>query len=670
MTRYARQWALVSYLLLAAKALAAPAPERQIALQPASITHSSSHRPLHGRFLHITDLHPDEIYKPHSSTEENIACHREHGPAGVYGAETSDCDSPLSLVNATLAWVKENLRDEIDFVIWTGDSARHDSDEENPRHDKDILAMNRHVANAFIDTFSDEHNDLVIPIVPTFGNNDIYPHNILLPGPNNILKSYSKIWGEFIPEEQRHAFEFGGWFYIETIPNKLAVFSLNTMYFFDRNAGVDDCLHPSEPGYKQFEWLRIQLQSLRERGMKAMLMGHVPPARTEGKQLWDETCWQKYTLWLQQYRDIIVGGLYGHMNIDHFLLQDTKEIDFALLDYINENESPISEPREEDFSIQSSADYLKDLRDDWAKLPDPKDLKAEKSKGRKKKKNKLGSPYAERYQLTLIAPSVVPNYFPSLRVVEYNTTGLEHASTWAEAKKISKQQQNPHELAPEIGELKRSHVADFEIEKKKKKKEKKPQDPNLHIPKPPKKGSPPGPAYYPQTLTLTGYTQYFANLTFINNDITGSSLDNSLSLSGWNSGKHRDKTPKNKEPQPREFNYQLEYSTFDDKLYKLDDLTVKSFVELAHRIGQASSEVQSDSRAMNDDDGLEDIGYLDLNDVDDSSSDSNIETSKKKKKKNEKKKKKGRKGKNTKLWLHFLKHAFVSTRTEKELEDV
>jgi endopolyphosphatase len=74
------------------------------------------------------------------------------------------------------------------------------------------------------------------------------------------------------------------------------------------------------------EWLRIQLQILRDRGMKAILMGHVPPARVDSKESWDETCWQKYTLWQRQFRDVIVGGLYGHMNIDHFMLQDFDQI--------------------------------------------------------------------------------------------------------------------------------------------------------------------------------------------------------------------------------------------------------------------------------------------------------------------------------------------------------
>ena len=43
---------------------------------------------------------------------------------------------------------------------------------------------------------------------------------------------------------------------MEVIPNKLAVISLNTLYWFSSNAAVDGCDHKSEPGSQQFEWLR------------------------------------------------------------------------------------------------------------------------------------------------------------------------------------------------------------------------------------------------------------------------------------------------------------------------------------------------------------------------------------------------------------------------------
>ncbi|KAI0600785.1 hypothetical protein F4775DRAFT_543440 [Biscogniauxia sp. FL1348] len=558
--------------------------------------------------------------------------------------------------------------------------------------------MNRRIADGVVDTFSDDKG-LMIPVVPTFGNNDIYPHNVLMPGPNDILKAYTDIWKRFIPEDQRHSFEFGGWFYVEVIPNKLAVFSLNTLYFFDRNAGVDDCVHPSEPGYKHFEWLRVQLQFLRDRGMKAILMGHVPPARTSGKQLWDETCWQKYTLWLQQYRDVVVGSLYGHMNIDHFLLQDTADIDISALTTLEKEEVSTRESVEGDFSVKSSADYLMELRDDWSKLPKPTTQeedaedsgKKKKGKKGKKGKNKLGGPWAERYQLSLISPSVVPNYFPTLRVFEYNITGLEDFPTWVDAPRVlDNYNEDSSDLdISEAEELELRQEPEFRVGKKKGKKGKKgkkpTKDPNLRIPDPPAKGDLPGPAYLPQTLTFLGFTQYYANLTYINNDIATNNIEeeqdnNDMSPGRWNPGKHRNKKPQFSKPKPREFTFEVEYSTFHDKIYKLQDLTVKSFVDLAHRIGKAttdsttaslSSETHEygDSEQEYDDENIEEV-----DDELDSDIDEELDIEKKGGKKHkggqDKKKKKKKHRKSSKVWYHFLKHAFVSTRTQKELKDL
>ncbi|KAI1847387.1 hypothetical protein JX266_006612 [Neoarthrinium moseri] len=718
--------------LLPAVVIAAPAEQAQRVLNLQAVSqpgasaptseqppqHQHQHqRKLHGRFLHITDFHPDSHYKTHTSTAEGDACHSGKGPAGFYGAETSDCDTPHALVNATFDWIETHLKDSIDFVIWTGDSARHDSDETFGRSEKEVVNSNRLIADKFVSTLSDR-GGLSIPVIPTFGNNDILPHNIMVGGPNKWLKWYTDIWKSFIPEAQMHTFEQGGWFFTEVVPNKLAVFSLNTLYFFDRNAGIEDCTHPSEPGFKQMEWLRIQLQFLRNRGMKAILMGHVPPARTAGKQNWDETCWQKYTLWLQQFRDVIVGGLYGHMNIDHFFLQDTRDINLNYLEKgTKEYEKHVRDKKkkhrkkhrknqaaniqQDGFSIWSGADYLSELRDDWAKLPKAavrtisgSDVEAEKKK-KKKKKDPLGGEWAERYQLSMVSPSIVPNYFPTIRVFEYNITGMEDSPTWADVIRDSK----PGRQSVGVEENGQQHPLDgildedpeFDIDKKKHKKKKgkkgkKPKDPYLIVPEPPSSTAGPGPAYSPQPLTLTGYTQYYANLTYLNNDAHDftkklKGFEEELSAERWNEGVHKGKKPGHK-PKPRPFEFQVEYSTFNDTLYKVKDLTVGSFVELAYRIGH----VKTKSKAMIDgtedteveepheDDTLDvDTDKSEDDDVDDSDDDdSELETEKhgnKKGKKGKKgKKKKNKKKKHNEVWLHFLEHAFVSTMPKKDLK--
>lgn len=526
------------------------------------------------------------------------------------------------------------MRDHVDFVLWTGDSARHDSDEEIPRTEDEIVRTNTYIAEKFAEVFGNggaahSPEDMEVPVVPTFGNNDVLPHNILLAGPNRWLNEYTSLWRKFIPEEQRHGFQWGGWFYVEVIPGRLAVFSLNTLYFFERNPGVDGCSARTEPGYEHMEWLRIQLQFMRQRGMKAILMGHVPPARTPSKQLWDETCWQKYTLWLQQYRDVVISGIFGHMNIDHFLLQDTKDVDLLAL------EGEMVSTRDflgDELTVASAGDYLGELRNSFATLPDPRDtLKgegvAELAGGGSKRKNgrggrkeeerkrkqalkKIGGEWAERYQLSIISPSIVPNYFPSLRIMEYNITGLDTSMTWAS--QLGKKKdvvQDDADLLPTATESVASSNDEEELDvetgdeddkptasgkgagsgrKKqggKKKRPSKPKHPDLHIPAPPPPGTPPGPAYSPQPLALTGYTQYFANLTEINNDMTD---DDSAGVGRWHPGKHSGRLPKSPgEPHPFSFHFEVEYSTFNDSGgLGLEDLTVRNYLGLAWRIGR------------------------------------------------------------------------------------
>ncbi|KAF2735214.1 Endopolyphosphatase [Polyplosphaeria fusca] len=678
-----------------------------------------SGRRLHGRFLHITDVHPDPFYKTYSSTKENAACHRKRGPAGIYGAETSACDTPYSLANATFAWINEKLKDSIDFVVWTGDSARHDNDEKLPRTPRQVIEQNEFVVHKFAEVFGkgendtngDPTNDFKIPIVPTFGNNDILPHNIFLQGPNRWTTKYLKIWRGLIPEAQRHQFQQGGWFYVEVIPGKLAVISLNTLYFFDSNSGVDGCADKHEPGYEHMEWLRIQLQIMRERGMKAILMGHVPPARTNSKLSWDETCWQKYTLWLRQYRDVLVGELFGHMNIDHFMLHDYKDLKKETKDgrmgAMDFDGMDIRESMFEDgeVTVASASDYLLDLRDAWARLPMPStgakelsawedvdedeersmlqwvfDLFAKKKKGQGDKKkflDDIGGKYASRYGISHVSPSVVPNYFPTLRVFEYNITGLEDMIIESPAAPSEPVPQDPDYL----------YDADFDdttsaiLAAKKKKKErqlKKRKTYKFKIPKAPSKSAPPGPAYSPQSLTLLGYTQWFANLTHINNDFVEpptaferhmksasqevlSQDDQDLAATGkWKEGKHhkhQGKQPRPK-PHPKKFKFEIEYDTSRDKVFKLKDLTVRSYVDLARRIGQEEKKV------------LVAEGAEEGEDVDTFDEEEDVDAENKKGKKHKKKKKKKKHGKSrNKTWFAFVTRAFVGTMDPRDIEE-
>lgn len=97
--------------------------------------------------------------------------------------------------------------------------------------------------NKMVGVFGNSTGELgqpTIPVVPTLGNNDIYPHNIMLPGPSKLTTEFVELWSQFIPENQYHIFHKGAYYWQQVVPGKngkrgaegeggLAVFSLNTL---------------------------------------------------------------------------------------------------------------------------------------------------------------------------------------------------------------------------------------------------------------------------------------------------------------------------------------------------------------------------------------------------------------------------------------------------------
>lgn len=499
------------------------------------------------------------------------------------------------------------------------------------------------------------HRDpFTVPIVPTFGNNDILPHNLFSPGPNKWTLRFSRIWKDLIPEAQKHQFERAGWFYVEVIPGKLAVFSLNTMYFFGNNAVVDGCKSKSEPGYEHFEWLRIQLDFLRQRGMKAIISGHVPPARNEEKIQWDETCWQKYALWMKQYRDVVVGSLWGHMNIEHFFLQDFDEIKKKTLHGREMDSTPVRSRDAGDVSVAVKPPaYLTSLRDQWAALPkEPKgafsgtDATSAESRASKRAKyhDEIGGEWAERFAASFVSASVVPNFFPTLRVLEYNISGLEYARVGLASDPSLSQPASVEQLATKL--MAEDVDASKKKHKKKGKKHKRPKKARFTVPPGPSKSAPPGPAYSPQSLTWTGYQQLYANLTAINNE---GELEDDVADGKTKKG-------------PLPFAFEVEYDTRNaSDVYELasEGLTVRSLLRLAGRIGRYRPD-KGDEMLL-DEDG-----------VSSNSTDADSEEIVKDEVDVEKKKKKHHHEKRriiNRTWYAFVDRAVVRTLSREELHE-
>ncbi|KAG2156070.1 Metallo-dependent phosphatase-like protein [Suillus clintonianus] len=370
--------------LLCGQVLAAPS---QVVLNAAP---SRPDRKLHGRFLHITDIHPDPYYEKGAS--QSSQCHRtephDKQPAGYYGVPFSTCDSPWSLTNFTFEYLEDHWSSDIDFVVWTGDNARHDEDNEIPRTVDEIFALNRAVAKKMEDAFLRKG----IPVVPSLGNNDVWPQNTLSPGPNNITNEFASIWDAFIPSDSKTSFRKGAYYAVEVIPDALAVISLSTMYFYHNNKAVRGCLvgDASDPGNLHLEWLEEQLERFRARQVQVWVTGHVPPALDH----FFPECYYRYAELSLRYQDIILGSLFGHLNVDHFYFVEAADLNIS--------------PEEDTMPSHSfEGTIYETLMADFEELV----------------KTKKHLNYDD-YAVISVSPSLVPTYLPSFRVFNYNISGL------------------------------------------------------------------------------------------------------------------------------------------------------------------------------------------------------------------------------------------------------
>jgi hypothetical protein len=100
--------------------------------------------------IFFVDIHIDPNYVEGADTKNY--CHkskkRSSGTAGKYGALNTDCDTPAALVEATFNYLKNNVGD-IDFIIYTGDTVRHDRDDKMPRTSDEVIAGHKSVLQYF-----------------------------------------------------------------------------------------------------------------------------------------------------------------------------------------------------------------------------------------------------------------------------------------------------------------------------------------------------------------------------------------------------------------------------------------------------------------------------------------------------------------------------------------
>ncbi|KAJ2403006.1 Endopolyphosphatase [Coemansia sp. RSA 2559] len=428
-----------------------------------------------GKFIHITDLHIDPNYRQGSTTYSQ--CHRLPPPppqiaknddgrhsTGRFGIPRDKCDSPLALINATRDHLRRKWADKVDFVLWTGDSARHDGDADMPRSFDEIVEQNRIASAAMRHAFPPS-----VPIVPNIGNNDVSPHNDLpAPGHKRARKTFRMLaaaWKGLVPEDQLNTFHYGGYF-AKDVASKpagkngrgLTVLSLNTMYWYRANAKVGGCKAEDSPGLAQMAWIRFQIRRARERDYDLILIGHVAPNLDNYRP----SCYRDYARTVTQLipppslsksanSSLPLSGtplpnihaqLYGHSNVDlwSFVGQDVSMQEVQQKDEAYDEEGRLWWERQVD---EESGRFGKLIREVWnvSKASGQEadvlreslweDMDDDFTESKALPSDFVNSLIKEfervlllkhrnpRLGVATISPSIIPKYMPAFRVFSY-----------------------------------------------------------------------------------------------------------------------------------------------------------------------------------------------------------------------------------------------------------
>ncbi|KAL7538537.1 hypothetical protein ACHAWF_006118 [Thalassiosira exigua] len=248
---------------------------------------------------------------------------------------TLGCGSSRALVTAAVEKAA-NATSELgwpdpDFVLFTGDAARHTSP--SP---EDTLEDIRAVNEIFEEVLSQRGTPLVkLPALPfAVGNNDLGGHYFLnvtsdepcLPSlaedGSMILPAVTNQWladmadrqgDAFATELEESTYACGGYL-SRRVDDRLDVISLNTAVWVLKHVPKPTASGLRADPFGQLAWLRVQLENAREGDRKVYITGHIPPILAYYNQ---EMYYAKdkhdaiYDL-VAEYQDVVAGMIFAH----------------------------------------------------------------------------------------------------------------------------------------------------------------------------------------------------------------------------------------------------------------------------------------------------------------------------------------------------------------------
>ncbi|XP_057374777.1 acid sphingomyelinase-like phosphodiesterase 3b [Daphnia carinata] len=282
-----------------------------------------------GYFWHVTDFHYDANLTGAGDGSCGNGLNKKNGLVGnsnnqghqnQHGVErfgSYRCDSTWQLVVSAVQAMKSITGEDIEFLLWTGDSAARwmaaPGDDGKSRVHDAVSAVSLLIRRYFPGT----------AVYPVVGGADVWPRGQTSFG--NIAQPYhelANLWRAWLPPEAEATFKKGGYYVIEQARLQLHLIALNTNYYSEVNhatAENDDM----DPG-GQFAWFESILLKARRRRGTVYIFGHVPPGIYERHYSRQALHWfqdrfnRRYLNMVQSYSDVIAGQFFGHAHTDSF----------------------------------------------------------------------------------------------------------------------------------------------------------------------------------------------------------------------------------------------------------------------------------------------------------------------------------------------------------------
>ena len=301
-----------------------------------------------GTFLWFSDVHIDDYYGTKNAEVHKTGAPCANASAPYYSAY--GCGSSIGLLKSTIESASRVISEEDDipqpdFIVYTGDSARHDTQKVKLDGFNSSEATIAYVVDIAMTTVLDRIRNRFpdVPVVEfpsiDLGNNDLlgdYQLNVTSYLPcliaededaNNTISIPNAIQNKwlinvadrfqnlFVDDKEYAVFACGGYMN-RRLREGLWLISLNTIVWTlshkpEANATMDP--------FGQHAWLRVQLENAKDQGDKVYVTGHVPPmlqsfVGNPGEPLWQDEHVVKFMETINSYKDVVAGTFFAHVH--------------------------------------------------------------------------------------------------------------------------------------------------------------------------------------------------------------------------------------------------------------------------------------------------------------------------------------------------------------------